>query len=874
MSRPRLTATYRLQMNAGFTFAMARERADYFMRLGVSHLYLSPILAARRGSMHGYDVVDPTKLNPELGTDADLRELASELHTRGMGLLLDIVPNHMGIGPDNPYWEDLLAHGERSRFARWFDIDWTRGGDAHGKVVLPILGDELDRIIERGELAVSVGDGHTPRLAYGSTSVPIDPASLPPELQLAQFDPEETIELAESYSRPEGRERLRALLDAQHYRLVYWKTGTRELNYRRFFDVNDLAAVRVEDPDVFAQTHELVLALVREGVIDGLRVDHIDGLVDPAAYLARLRAATSADLPIVVEKILALGEEITPSWLVQGTTGYDFLNDVDDLFLDPAGFADIERYYRRLRRIGATTFHDIARAGKAAALAGPLRADVERIAALLFRLARKAKKPWTPDEVTTGLVEFLSALPIYRTGVAPRAPIDPADRTVIEETSRVAPPPGTTGTINAFIADVLLAAAGAPESDANLQFAQRLQQVSGPATAKGVEDTALYVYVPLASRNEVGGAPDRPLDDAVRRFHEANVRRAERWPLGLVATNTHDAKRSADVRARLAGLSEMSHEWQRAVQRWRRLNAKHRVAVRGRLAPDTNTEYLFYQTLIALWPAPRQGRRIDDLPDRAWRDSARARLTEYMRKAAREAKTSTSWIEPDAAYEGALERFIGAVLEPNEDAPFLSDVARMVSRLAPLGASNTLARIVLHLTSPGTPDIFQGDELWNFALVDPDNRRQVDYDARSAALREELATGDRLRSDAPVDLFDNRLKVFVIHRLLELRRSNAELFARGDYRPLVARGPRARHVVAFARSFGSRHSVTAAARLTDGLQASDLRRWWGDTEIEVPGELGEQRWRSAITHAESAGDAATFRVAELLATLPGAVITN
>ena len=868
MSRPQLTATYRLQMNAGFTLAMARARVDYFSRLGVSHLYLSPILAARRGSTHGYDVVDPNRINPELGTEGDLRALSADLHARGMGIVLDIVPNHMGIGQENTYWDDVLAHGERSRYASWFDVDWKRGHPS-GKVVLPVLNDDLDRVIDRGELAVSIGNTPAPRLVYGTMSFPIDAASLPPELQLAQFDPGATGELADVYARPSGRERLRALLDAQHYRLVHWRDGPREVNYRRFFDVNDLVSVRVEDPTVFAQTHAFTLALVRDGVIDGLRVDHIDGLLDPARYLDRLRSAVGPDVPIVVEKILAVDEALAPAWPVQGTTGYEFLNDVDDVFLDPAGVAEIERYYRRLRRIGTTTFEDIARAGKQAALDSSLRPDVERVVALLHDVARATGHRWTIAELTTGVVEFIAALPVYRTDVAPRAAIQRADRDVIEQTS-----PDTPSAITTFIADVLLSAGRAAESDPLLAFAQRLQQVSGPATAKGVEDTALYVYVPLVSRNEVGGAPNRPLDSAIERFHAGNLRRAERWPIGLVTTNTHDAKRSGDVRSRLTALSEVPHEWERAVHRWRRLNAKHRRTVRGRIAPDTNTEYLFYQTLIGLWPAPRAARRSDDLPDRSWRDVARTRLTEHMRKAAREAKMRTSWIEPDADYERAIESFVAAVLEPSDDAPFLADVARFVSHVAPLGALNALARLVLHLTSPGTPDIYQGDEFWNYALVDPDNRRPVDYDARADALAKVTSSVAALREDSPIDLHANRLKLLVTQRLLDFRRSHADLFTRGAYRPLVARGRRHGHVVAFGRSFEGQTCITIVARLMGSQVAVTADEWWADTSVDVPAELDSPRWRSLISDADVAGGTGTFRVAELLGKLPSAVVAN
>jgi len=861
-------------MNAGFTLAMARARVDYFARLGVSHLYLSPILAARRGSLHGYDVVDPTRLNSEIGGERELRALSEDLHARGMGILLDIVPNHMGIGPENPYWDDVLTHGERSRYARWFDIDWSRGSGTAHKVVLPMLGDELEKIIDRGEIKVTMGDGRGPRLAVGGTSLPIDPASLPEELQLAQFDPEEAKELAADYSRSAGRERLRALLEAQHYRLVFWKRGVGEINYRRFFDVNDLVAVRVEDRDVFAETHVLILRLVRDGLINGLRVDHIDGLLDPATYLTRLRAAVGDDVPIFVEKILALDEQLSPDWPVQGTTGYEFLNDVDDLFIDPAGFTEIERYYCRLRRLGDKTFKDVARAGKEAALAGSLRADVERITTILHDIARAARRRWTRADLSAALVEFISALPVYRTGVTPRAEIRDDDRNVIEQTSIDGPPPDSPGWINSFIADVLLSADKASESDPALQFAQRLQQVSGPATAKGVEDTALYVYVPLASRNEVGGAPDRPLENAVARFHEDNGIRASAHPLSLVTTNTHDAKRSADARSRIEALSELAAEWERSLHRWRRLTRRHRETVHGRLAPDTNAEYLFYQTLIALWPAQRPGRRSDDLPDRAWRDATRDRLTDYMRKASREAKINTSWVEPDSRFEDALTSFVKASLEPSEEAPFLFDVARLVSRVAPIGAMNAIARLVLHLTSPGTPDLYQGDEFWNFALVDPDNRKQVDYDSREHAIGELESIERRLRGAAPLDVFDNRVKLFVTQRLLALRKSRIDLFARGSYRELEIRGPRAGHVVAFARSLDQQTSVTIAARLTSELLAARPDEWWQDTSVVVPAECDATTLRAAFTGDDLQLEAGTIRIWTALAKLPGAVLTN
>ena len=882
MSVPVLTATYRLQVNAGFTFRQVRERVEYFQNLGVSHLYLSPILAARPGSMHGYDVVDPTRINPEIGTETELRELADDLHARQMGLIVDTVPNHMGVGPENPYWTDVLEHGERSRYAKWFDIDWTSSANGPPKVVLPVLGDELERVIERGELSVRISDAGLPRLSYFNNSFPVDLAALPPELELAEIDPEETGGLTALFSGAdeESRERLRALLDVQHYRLAFWRRGPAEINYRRFFDVNDLVGIRVEDESVFADTHALVLRLVRERVITGLRVDHIDGLLDPLAYLERLRAAMPADTPVFVEKILSRGESLRASWPVDGTTGYEFLNDVEDVFIDQEGFAAIDRSYRAFRRLGSTTFHAIANAGKRAFLEGPLNADVTRLVRRALRLTREHGISASAAEIGAALVAFLTALPVYRTYVAPNTPIDPADHAVVDGALREAlrddsVRAGARPDLLAFIAELVLGADERVDRAKRTAFVQRLQQVSGPATAKGIEDTALYAYVPLVSRNEVGGAPDRPLISAVDHLHETNRARAERWPRTLLATNTHDTKRSADVRSRLDVLTEMPNEWGRAIKRWRRLNQKHRQVIRGRLAPDTNTEYLLYQTLVALWPPPRAARRVDDLPDRQWRDAARERLRQYMLKAAREAKTRTSWVDPDAEYERALAEFIGAILEPSDDAPFLADVARLVSRIAAAGTANALSRVAIHLTSPGTPDIYQGDELWNYTLVDPDNRRPVDYDARASAIRSLDDLAERLRGGADVDWFDSRLKLLVTHRLLTLRRERPAMFASGSYVPLVVAGPRAEHVVAFERQAEAQRSVTIATRLPCALVSAQASDWWGDTFVVLPSADDEtQTFTSRVTGAVLAANASRIEVRNALGKLPAAVLAN
>jgi len=453
-----------------------------------------------------------------------------------------------------------------------------------------------------------------------------------------------------------------------------------------------------------------------------------------------------------------------------------------------------------------------------------------------------------------------------------RWPISDSDRRVVERAANEACARARPEIVD-YIAAVLCETS--PGEATGGEFVRRLQQLSGPAAAKGVEDTALYRYVPLLSRNEVGGAPDEPLAGAVARFHEENVERQCRCPLSLVCTNTHDTKRSADVRARLDALSEVPRDWQRVVRRWRRLNAKHRRTVRGRIAPDPNTEYLFYQTLVAIWPAQRPGRRVDDLPDRGWRDAARDRLVRYMLKAAREAKLRTSWTDPDPAFEEALTSFVAETLEPSEEAPFLFDVARLVSRIVGTGVANALARIVIHLTAPGTPDLYQGDELWNFTLVDPDNRGRVDYDTREAALTRLADTAKWLGDGATIDATEHRLKLLITHRLLEARRSVPSLFADGRYEPLAARGVRSEHVVAFTRTEGDRAVVTIAPRLLGALEAAGEQAdaWWGDTTVSLPERLRDRCWRGAIDGREIS-ERSELPVAALLRPLPVAVLMS
>ena len=836
-----VTATYRLQLRREFPLASARALVPYFERLGVSHLYLSPVLAAAPGSAHGYDVIDPSRVNPELGTDDDLRALAADLHAVGMGIILDIVPNHMAASEHNPYWDNVLERGRESRYAEWFDIDWD-APRAKQRVVLPILGDEIDKVLERGELKLHVRDSGS-RIAYLGRTLPLDPSTLPKEVQLAQWDPAGRGAAEEWASGTAGRERLRDLLEAQNYRLAFWRR-VNEINYRRFFDITDLVAVRVEAEHVFEETHRLVLDWIRDGVVDGLRIDHIDGLRDPAAYLAMLRDRVDAArhpgaperIPIVVEKILTGDERLPAAWPVDGTTGYDLMSDIEDLFLDREGFEALEAAYRALRHNPNLQFRAIAHEGKRRALKGPLAADVARAS----RLARAWRKTdLTGQDIADTIVEFIVHLEVYRTYVSVPGVVDDADRELIRRALSETRSAAVANKKALQLIEEAFLSPSTPGDTTRAELVARIQQTSGPATAKGVEDTALYVYVPLASRNEVGGEPDRPIAGAHARVHERNARRARDWPRGLVAADTHDTKRSADLRARLDVLTTVPAEWARHVTRWRRLNKPHRQVVRGKLTPDTNSEYLYYQTLFGLWPAPRPGRRVDDLPSRDWLEASRQRLVEYVRKAAREAKTRTSWTETDPQYEKALLEFVGRTLTPSEDAHFLPDLARLTALTANAGFHVALARVLLQFTAPGVPDIYQGSEVWSFTLVDPDNRRPVDFALRSRLLGD-IAAGDETFDVRRylTQLHDNRAKLALIARLLRVRRDHHSLFLQGDYAPLALGG----QLFGFTRRWEDEQCMAIARTgfARAGMGGMDM------APAKLPHELAG-RWTSLLT---------------------------
>ena len=867
---PPLTATYRLQLSGAFTLDDARERVPYLHRLGVSHLYLSPILAARTGSTHGYDVADPTHISAGLGGASAFVKLAETVHRHEMGIVLDIVPNHMGVGPDNPYWDDLLMHGQASRYAGWFDVNWRAPSRmTRGRVLLPVLGDTLANVLASDELGIEVRD-EVLRLAYYEHHFPIDPATMPPELEVALRDPAARVVLHDWTTGTRGRARLRELLARQHYELAFWRAAQRDINYRRFFDVNELICLRVEREDVFDATHRTILQLVADGLVDGLRVDHVDGLLEPRRYLERLRsavdtrrpAANAAErVPIFVEKILGAGEMLPPEWPVDGTTGYEFLTALEDVFIDPAGYATLERAYERRRD---SDFHSVARDGKRRVLRSALNADVRRIAPMLASLARAAGLGDHSIAAHAGaIVELIVELPVYRTYIdAERPEPTPADRVVLAGAFERARATGRAdaSALAALEQTMLGAWHDVPRQVAasRLAFVLRWQQLTGPAAAKGVEDTALYAWAPLASRNEVGGDPGVPVAGAVGRLHERLAERAARFPRSLNATNTHDTKRSADVRSRLDALSEHTVEWERLLGSWRRRHRAFQRPVSGQLAPSRMTDNFIYQSLVGIWPRDRVAHAgIDTVP----LDELRERMTAYIQKAVREAKTSTSWTDPDVEYERAIAEFIARLLDPAQSADFLREVDGLLQLIAAEEEHNRLARLVVHLTAPGVPDLYQGDELWFAALVDPDNRRPVDWQARDAALE---------RADEPND----RSKIKIINNLLRWRRDAAPMMMEKRYEPIAASGEFAEQLFAYQVGAGRDCAVVVVPRLTRCLRLIPANAAVGAVWSRTSLPLGATaRWRCVLTgrDVDAAGGAVT--VADLLATLPVAVLT-
>ena len=852
MSSPPWVATYRVQLHAGFTFDDAAAIVPYLADLGISHLYCSPYLQAAPGSTHGYDVIDHSRLNEELGGPEAFDRLQAALAEHGMGQMLDIVPNHMALaGRRNPWWWDVLENGPASQYASYFDIDWEPPeSKLHHTVLMPILGDHYGRVLEAGELQVertggtpgTVGsDGGSFVIRYYENEVPLSPRSLD-ELLGAAAESVGSDELAsiatalgrlphaQATDRASVRERHRdkevlraslerlcdespeigeaidteikslnadpdaldALIQRQNYRLAFWRTAGQELAYRRFFDITTLVGLRVEDEQVFDDVHALILKLVADGAVHGLRIDHVDGLRDPAGYLERLAERTGR-VHTVVEKILEAGERLPETWPVEGTSGYDFLVGVNALFVDGEGEAAVTEAYQRFTGL-TESYEDVQWHAKHEVMRTVLASDVERVVALLVDVCEHHRRyrDYTRRDLRDAVQELVAAFPVYRTYVRPGEMARPDDVAALQHAARVVGErrPDVDAELIAFLVAVLLR----HERPLEAELAARFQQLSSPVMAKGVEDTAFYRYLRLSSLNEVGGDPGRfGLEPG--EFHERQAVTAAQWPSALLATSTHDTKRSEDVRTRLNLLSEMPAAWDEAVWRWAHMNDRHRVDG----LPDRNAEYLLYQSLVGAWPLS---------PERA---------VAYMEKAAKEAKVHTSWIDPDPSYDEALRRFTEAVLA---DPEFVADLERFVAGLVEPGRLTSLAQTTLKLTCPGMPDIYQGTELWDLSLVDPDNRRPVDYDLRR-----------RVLGGADVEGAE---KLRLIQRLLRLRREEDAAFA-GSYAPLSVGGSKARHVIAFLR--GDRVAVVVP-RLVLGVQDG-----WERTTVSLP----EGRWEHVLT---------------------------
>ena len=938
-------STYRVQLTPAFTFDDAAAIVPYLAELGVDTLYVSPIFRATPGSTHGYDVTSYADINPELGGEAGFARLRKVLLAHEFGLLVDFVPNHMGIsGGRNLWWQDVLENGPASPAAAYFDIDWTPlKRELREKVLLPILGAQYGAVLEQGELRLGFAAGAF-RVDYYETPLPIAPPTYPDILRpvqtiLTDILPADDLDLLElgsiilaldrlaelpadtpeaiaerqreqivakrrlatlqeaspavaeavaamvsSFNGTPGDsasfDRLDALLGRQPYRLAYWRVAGEEINYRRFFAINELAALRQEDADVFAASHALLLEILASFPRAGVRIDHPDGLWDPEGYFRDLQAAyatatgtAAAECPLylVIEKILEYGESLPESWPVHGTVGYEFAATISNLMVNPANRGAFDELYRRFtpRRERLT---DLVYEAKYLIMRTALVSEVNVLAQALNRISEEDRhtRDFTLNALRAALRETIANFPVYRTYIRADAPPDDHDRRVIDQALATAGRrnPNIDPSVLDFLRDVLLTdstSAGTPVSDRRQRFAQRFQQLTGPVMAKGLEDTAFYRYNRLASLNEVGGNPGQ-FGQPVAAFHRANQERQRAWPQNLLTSSTHDTKRSEDVRARLHVLSEMPAPWRAAVNRWTRLNRRHKRRLEGRGVPDRNDEYLLYQTLLGTWPA---GTTAVDA-------TYVERVLAYTEKAAREAQIHTSWLTPNEAYEAAVADFVRAMLDPGMSDAFLTDFTGFLAPVAYHGAINGLAQQVLKLTSPGVPDLYQGTELWDFSLVDPDNRRPVDFGER----RERLAVvAHEAPVEAPLDPMDAATKLLVTHRLLAWRRKHAVVFRDGDYQPLEVAGARANHVAAFRRQLVStaQQVIVIVPRFTATLMGGQPGAplgppVWGDTTVQLPATLSGQPLQSVLTGERALLTAdGTLHVGEALTRVPVAV---
>ncbi len=971
-------ATYRLQFNKDFNFAEAANVVPYLRRLGVSHCYASPYLMARPGSTHGYDIVDHRALNPDLGTKDDFEHFVTTVHQHGMGQVLDIVPNHMAAGCDNPWWVNILENGQASIYAGFFDVAWHPFKDElRGKVLVPILEDHYGEVLEKALLRL----GFDPEagefsLWYHEHRFPIDPGTYPLILShgierlelrigakashylefqslITAFEnlprhwktAEEKVEarnrdkevhkrhLATLYralpeienfieetvvifngttGEPASFDLLHRLLQLQPYRLAYWRVASDDINYRRFFDINELAALRMENRNVFEETHRFVLDMIRERKIQGLRVDHIDGLYNPRQYCQWLqdeirnieiegieaaeRTRNSSETPlgtdltyVVVEKILVGREQLPSDWPVHGTTGYDFSSLVNGLFVDADHERSLDRIYTRFTG-RKTDFDALLYDCKKLIITVAMASELNVLAIELSRIAESHRhsRDFTMDSLREALREIVSCFPVYRTYVTEDMVMD-EDRRYVDWAIALAKKRSRAAdtSVYDFVRDVLVLGAFGEQNPttyaALANFAMRFQQFTGPVMAKGMEDTSFYIYNRLISLNEVGGDPRR-FGISVPAFHHANQERLSRWPHAMVNSSTHDSKRSEDVRARVNLLSEIPDLWETVVRRWSRVNRSKKRKVEGILAPSKNDEYALYQILIGTWP-------FEDFEDNESSISFCERIQSYMVKAVKEAKVHSSWINPDTQYEDAVVSFVGALLENRRHDPFLGEFLPFQRRIARLGMYNSLSLVLLKLTCPGVPDIYRGNEVWDFCLVDPDNRRFVDFSSYEGMLDELQSFVSVPEKELPArvrelvkTMEDGRIKLYVTWKTLSLRWQCLDVFQNGGYIPIEVRGKNAKNLCTYARQHEDRWAIVAAPRLYAGLCGIESevdplgRAVWSDTWVETPfcpvGTQLKNVFTGEILTTETRQDTAGLSVAVLLGSFPVALLTK
>lgn len=950
-------STYRVQFNLNFRFADAEALVPYLHDLGISHLYASPRFKARKGSSHGYDVADPLRINSELGTEDEFDRLVARLHHYGMGLLLDIVPNHMAASSENPWWMDVLENGRDSRYAQFFDIDWEPEGTKlaaldKNRVVVPILAAPYDQILLQGGIRLRLDDRGF-FFQYEEHRFPLNPKSYAEVLercinvlQKANGPSENSIrsvhELQRLYENLpmqrdgeeffERRQRVIAemksgfwrlhqsdagfrqsiesalremngivgdtssfgildrLLNAQSYRLAHWRLASTEINYRRFFDINDLIGLRVEDPLVFAARHGTIMNLVQEEKVSGLRVDHVDGLLDPLEYLLRLKSIPvngntnheGLSIYTIVEKITSGHESLPAEWPCCGTTGYDFLNALNALFINADGYRAIEESYCRFAS-ATESFSDVCYARKKQVIQELFATDLELLTRRLGRIAAAhAEGRDVPvPELIAGIKEITACLPVYRTYCRDVHP-SPADvkslqTALFEARHRCLHLSDSTFE---FLRRVFLAELPLESEDRRdlwLSFILRWQQFTGAVMAKGVEDTALFAHHSLISLNEVGNSPfHEQIRFGPEPFHEFNLRTISGRPHTLNATATHDTKWSEDVRARINVLSEIPRHWTKCLRRWSRLNRDKKTRINGQFVPTPNEEAIFYQAMLGIWPAARL--------DEHERKCLRSRLTTFFIKAAKEAKTETSWLQPDESHEAALRRFVGRLFAAPESDFFISDFLRLHQQVSLFGACNSFAQIILKMTAPGVPDFYQGSESWNLALTDPDNRRPVDFRGLQGALEH---VNSQSANFSPVwlsDLLrnwpDGRLKLYVTARLLNFRRSHPDLFSCGEYLSIEPHGNHAQSIFAFSRCFRDTWLVIAVPRLPTRVARRGnfpLGAYWGNTTISLP-DAAPDSWTELFTNltfdSPGSGESTALSVSSLFDTFPFAVLTH